>query len=65
MRLDDFEPRIPSAVDGQKLQFLWAKHIFIEAQKAAWAFWVKIGSAVILAWAAAVSIWTALHGAGK
>jgi len=65
MKLEDFEPRVPTARDGQKLDFLWAKHIFIEAQKGAWAFWIKIGSSGLVGLAAAVSLWTITHGTGK
>jgi hypothetical protein len=62
MKVEDFDSGTLTAQDGQKLRFLWAKHLFQEAQRAAWVFWFKIGSTLVVALGAALAIWTTIHG---
>jgi nitric oxide reductase large subunit len=62
----DFEPRVPTAADGQKLQVLWAERLvtqtYNKAQKEAWSLWIRIGSGVVILLGAITSFWTAFHG---
>jgi hypothetical protein len=65
MRLEDFEVRLPSAQDGQRLRFLWARYLLGEAQKKAWILWVKVGCSIVIAFATVASVWMTSHGGIK